>query len=299
MAEKKEKKKTYKCRSSRNRINCLLLFEKGEGMEFIVLDTETTGKDNKIDYIVEFSAIKYKVVNHNPIEIDTIDVYIKPPFLMDDEVIGIHGITNEFLEEEPMEKDVFDYIADFMGDNPIIAAYNGEFDIGFIQAMYKRQKKEFHYQIHLDVLEMARDLLGDETEKKNLETVVKFYGLDEGIQFHKGIDDVKATARLFFTFYQEYKKLPAIMPRETIIVNYSYFWKGLNKFQRGLYFNTNFGKIYLSTFQKCWCSTDVDLSTVDIDTFERGICQRAGVTFTELARLTEKKYEALKKEKKI
>lgn len=294
-----EKKITYKCRSSRNRNNCLLLFEKGEGYEFIVLDTETTGKDSKVDYIVEFSAIKYKVENHLPVEIDKIDVFIKPPFLMEEDVIKVHGITNEFLEDKPTEKNIFEDINNFLGANPIIAAYNGEFDIGFIDAMYKRQKEKFSYQILLDVLEMARDLVGEDTEKKNLETVVKYYGLDDDIRFHNGFDDVRATSRLFFTFYQEYKKIPPRVSGDTIIVNYSYFWKGMNKFQRGIYFNTNFGKIYLSTFQKCWCSTDVDLSTVDIDSFERGICQRAGISFVELARMTQKKFDELKKERKI
>lgn len=297
MAEKK--KVTYKCRSSRNRTNCLLLFDKGEGYEFIVLDTETTGKDCKIDYIVEFSAIKYKVVEHKPVEIDRIDLFIKPPFLMDQEVIKIHGITNEFLEDKPSETDVFEYIKSFLGKTPIIAAYNGDFDIGFINEVYERNKENFSYQILLDVLEMARDLVGDDTEKKNLETVVKYYGLDDDIRFHNGFDDVRATSRLLFTFYQEYKKLPPIPPRETIILNFSYWWKGMNKFQRGIYFNTNFGIIYLSPFQKCWCSTDVDLSTVDIDSFEKGICQRAGIKFPELARMTEKKYKKLKEERKI
>ncbi len=288
----------YTARNSRNRKNVSLLFDKGEGLYFVVLDVETTGKKDNVDYVVEFSAIKYQIVNHEAVETDQIDVFMKPPFLMDQDVINVHGITNEFLADQPSEEDVIDYIRNFLGPNPIMAAYNGEFDLGFMQAMYKRCGYEFTPQVLLDVIDMARDLV--DSEHYDLGTITKLYKLEDGIRFHSSIDDCRATARLMFAFKNEYEKQEEIKPnRETIIVNYSYFWGGFNKSQTGIYFDTNFGRIWLNTVFKRWCSTSVDLSNLDIDSFEKGVCQRAGLSFNELARMTEKKFKKLKGEYKI
>lgn len=289
----------YTARSSRNRNNCNTLFEKGEGFYFYVFDTETTGLDPKCDYIVQLSALKYNIKDHAPVLLEEFDIYMRPPFLMDEEVISKHGITNEFLEDKPSEDKVFDKIKKFFGNQSILVAYNGTFDINMMNALYHRQGCEFKYQVMLDVLDMARDLVTD-SDKYNLETIAKKYGLDEDIKFHCSLDDCRATARLLFTFYNEYKQQgnPNIK-KETIIVNYSYYWKGFNKSQTGIYFDTNFGRIWLNTVSKRWCSTVADLNLLDIDSFEKGICQKAGLSFNELAKLTPKKFEALKKERKI
>lgn len=292
---KEKKSSLFKARSNRNKNNVRLLFS--YDVSFIVFDVETTGKDAKVDEIVELSAIKYNIKNGEAHEEKTIDIFIKPSFWMDEEVINIHHITNEFLEDKPREDEVFADIKELFGENSILIGYNTQFDIDFLKALYRRQGEEFKYQIMLDVLEMSRDLVFD-AENYQLETIVKMYHLEDDITFHSSIDDVRATARLLFTFKNEYDKI-IDTPKETIVCNFSYWWKGRNKYQRGIYFDTNFGRIYFNTYRKVWCSSTCDFSVADVDAFERAVCKRAGIKFAEFSKLTEKKYNELKKERKI
>ncbi len=290
----------YKARSQRGRNNCITLFEGLDGIEFIVFDTETTGLDKKVDYIVQLSAIKYRITNHVMNQIDELNIYIKPPFYMDQKVIDVHHITNEFLQDKPSEDIVIDSVTEFFGSAPVIAGYNSNFDIGMMEAMYKRCRKEFKYVVHLDVLQMARDIVNpDETEDYKLGTITKLYDLDDGITFHDSLMDVKATARLLGVFYNEYKKNGSDIPKRTLTVNYMYFWNGFNKSQKGLYVDTNMGKIYFSTFHKYWCSTAVDLSQFDITALEKGILAKTGLSFEEFSKLTEAKFNKLKEQGKI
>ena len=283
----------YTKRSMRNRNNAIRLFEALEGLEFIVFDTETTGLKPTEDYIVQLSAIKYKVNNHRMEEIDTLDLFMKPPFLMDQKVIGIHGITNEFLADKNTEKEEFGTIKNFFGKS-ILVGYNIEFDIRMLDALYYRNKESLPFIVKLDVLEMARDLVPPtETSDHKLGTMAKLYQVDDGLTFHRAIEDVKATARLLYVFYLEYKKVET--PNlSSLWVNYIYFWNGFNKNQRGVYVDTNMGKIYFSTTNKCWCSTNVNLDMYDIQKLEKNILDRTGLSFDEFSKLTEKRFEELK-----
>lgn len=290
-----------KARSSRNMKNCVMLFEKAEGREIIVFDAETTGVKKDIDHIVELSGIKCVIKDKKAVLVEEFDIFIKPPFYMEKKVIDVHGITNEFLEDKPSERELFEDIRNFFGSYPILIGHNVAFDIGMMEEMYKRCGDTFKYEIALDTLEMARDVVPKgESENYTLSAITQAYGLDDGIEFHKSIDDVRATLRILNVFYHEYsKKLSqmALFNKEKVYINYMYFWNGFNKDQRGLYLNTNLGKIYLSTVQKCWCSSEVNLDKINIDELEAEVIRRTGLNFTELGKLTEKKWKEMQSNK--
>lgn len=289
---------TYKARSTKNMRHCLVLFNQGEGVDFIVFDVESTGLKPSEDYIVELAAIKCVIKNGEAEEIDRMDIFIRPPFYMNKDVIAIHGITNEFLEDKPSEADYIEQIREFFGPYPILCGHNVEFDIAMMQAMYKRCGYEFQYENALDTLNMARDIVRkDESDTYKLSDIVTLYGVDDGLTFHHAIDDVEATCRILKIFHREYEeklKTMNLTDREKPIINYLHFWKGYNKMQQGVYVNTNLGKIYLSTYQKCWCSTEVDLERVDVDYLESEVCRKTGLDFNTLGKMTESKWEKIK-----
>lgn len=287
-----------KARSTRTMKNCLMLFNQGEGLEFIVFDVETTGLKPKEDYIVELSAIKCRIENCDAVEIDRMDMFIKPPFYMEKNVVAIHGITNEYLQDKPMEADCIDKIKSFFGPCPILCGHNVGFDVSMMEEMYKRCDDIFSYEVLLDTLEMARDIIRkDEAGTYKLSDIAVLYGVDDGITFHHAIDDVIATYRILRVFKNEYMEKSRSISSfgEKLYINSVYFWKGFNRNQQGVYVNTNLGKIYLSTYQKCWCSSEINLETVDVDNFEKQVCEKIGLNIDELGKMTEAKWKKLQK----
>ena len=70
----------------------------------IVLDIKTTGLDYKRERIVEFAAIRLE----NGKETDRYETLINPQQHIRKSSIQIHGITEEMVANEPIEKDVID-----------------------------------------------------------------------------------------------------------------------------------------------------------------------------------------------
>ena len=69
-------------------------------MRQIVLDTETTGLDPKQGHrIIEIGCVE--MINRR-LTGNTFHVYINPQRLVEQEAIGVHGITNEYLADKPV-----------------------------------------------------------------------------------------------------------------------------------------------------------------------------------------------------
>ena len=81
-----------------------ILFYKGTEMRQIVLDTETTGLDPKQGHrIIEIGCVE--MINRR-LTGNTFHVYINPQRLVEQEAIGVHGITNEYLADKPIFKTI-------------------------------------------------------------------------------------------------------------------------------------------------------------------------------------------------
>ncbi|MBW3099133.1 DNA polymerase III subunit epsilon [Pseudohoeflea coraliihabitans] len=104
-------------------------------MREIVFDTETTGLDNGTDRIIEIGGIELD--NQFPTG-RSVHFYINPAGCpIHPDALAVHGITAEFLTDKP----TFDRIAEevcafFEGAKWV--AHNATFDIGFINAEFRR-----------------------------------------------------------------------------------------------------------------------------------------------------------------
>lgn len=214
---------------------------------------------------------------------------------MDEKVVEIHKITNDFLDDKPSETEIFNDIKTFFGTHPILIGYNIDFDIGMLSSLYERNHSVLTPQIALDVREMGYDVINDkEIPDHKLETLVQSFGLDVGLRAHNAIDDAEATYRLLLYCYNEYKQITINPCKQKVYINAIYYWKGFRKEQSGIYLKTNLGVIYLSTYLKLWCSSQVDLSLVDIDAMENEVLSKTGISFKELGKMTERKFAVLK-----
>jgi DNA polymerase-3 subunit epsilon len=95
----------------------------------IVLDTETTGFDPlKGDRMVEIGCLE--IVDLLPTG-RTFHHVINPERHISDEVIRVHGITNERVRNAPKFRDIEAEFLDFVGDAPLVA-HNAAFDRSFV-----------------------------------------------------------------------------------------------------------------------------------------------------------------------
>ena len=154
----------------------------------VVFDTDTTGFSRYNDRIVEFGALKLKY----GIVIDQLEFLINPTFEMRQEVIDVHGITNEMLVNQPDERYYAPKIADFFKDAVYLVAHNASFDIGFIEEMFRRCGYELNCE-YIDTLFFARRMLNSSSNK--LCDLAKYLNIPVEIS-HRALSDVKTTVEL-------------------------------------------------------------------------------------------------------
>ncbi len=106
-------------------------------MREIMFDVETTGfHHGGDDRIVEVGAVE--CVNFMPTG-EVFQMYVNPARPIPEEVIRVHGITDEKVADAPRfeDPDVVDALLAFFGDSPIVA-HNANFDRSFLNAELRR-----------------------------------------------------------------------------------------------------------------------------------------------------------------
>lgn len=262
-----------------------------ESKKIVVYDLETTGLDPTKSSIIQISAIKVIHDGTKFVEIDRFNSYVNPEIPIPAKITEITGITDETVATAPTESEIFPKIKEFFGDNFVASGYNiANFDNKFMTNLYARHGDVFEPQFTIDVIEMARDNVSkNETENFKLGTIAALYGADEGLTFHNSMDDVIATSRLLFTFYDEYKtsyeedkKKEATLVVVSSISRIS-FWEGYKGFSR-IYITTNIGEVFLDVRRKFW---DVNkgnpyrMEEINISTLKEKVFEKAEVSSEE------------------
>lgn len=146
-------------------------------MRQIILDTETTGLEptqgHKIIEIGCVEMINRKLTGNH------FHVYLNPKREIDEGAIEVHGITNEFLEDKPLFKDVIDDFLEYVKGAELVI-HNAPFDIGFLdsemKSLTKSRGKMADYCTVLDTLVLARQM--HPGQKNNLDALCKRYFID-------------------------------------------------------------------------------------------------------------------------
>jgi DNA polymerase III subunit epsilon len=104
-------------------------------MREIVFDTETTGLDPLAgDRLVEIGCIE--LFNRFPTG-KTFHGYFNPERDMPESALKIHGLTLEFLKDQPLFAHRVAELIEFLGDAQLIA-HNAMFDLAFLNAELER-----------------------------------------------------------------------------------------------------------------------------------------------------------------
>ncbi len=161
----------------------------------IVFDTETTGFDPLTgDRLVEIGAVE--LINHVPTG-RTYHQYINPNRDVPEEVVKVHGLTNEFLKDYPFFEKVAQDWVDFIGDDGILVAHNATFDMKFINYELKRLGyEEYQWDRVVDTLEIAKNKFPG--QRNNLDALCKRFGVDNSQRtFHGALLDAQLLAEVY------------------------------------------------------------------------------------------------------
>lgn len=173
-------------------------------MRQIVLDTETTGMNRETG--------GHFTEGHRIIEIGCVElvdrkltgnhfhVYINPQQPVDPEAFAVHGISDEFLADKPVFKDVARDFIDFIQDAEVIA-HNAPFDVGFMNLEFAMNpatalvRTEQICQI-TDSLDLAKKLRPG--QRNNLDALCKEYGIDNSHRdLHGALLDAEILADVY------------------------------------------------------------------------------------------------------
>lgn len=165
-------------------------------MRQIILDTETTGIDPAQGHrIIEIGCVE---VIERQLTGRHYHVYVNPEREIEAEAIAIHGITNDFLTDKPVFRDVAEEFFQFI-DGAELVIHNAAFDIGFMDAEFARLKnkrvtREFCGVV--DTLALAR--AKHPGQKNNLNALCKRYGVDNSSrELHGALLDAEILADVY------------------------------------------------------------------------------------------------------
>ncbi len=246
---------------------------------FIVYDVETSGLSKINDVITEFSAIVYAYVEGRYTLVDEFEQYIRPLITIPDKVVALNGISNEFLEQYPYEREAYMKIKAFLSkyEDAVILGYNQtKFDDAmFYQLMLRQDEKNAyeHPKEEIDVFSMVKENIFEKDRK--LQTVHSLLCPNvTNLSFHNSSDDVKATWNVAVALYNQNKGKISTMQGNPVSCRY---WApgGRNRFFFTIIklSNGEFCEIYYDHYYKTWKSKEIDISRIDTDYVEERLNQ--------------------------
>ena len=160
----------------------------------IILDTETTGLSPKDGHrIVEIGALE--MVN-KVLTGEKFHYYINPERGMPNEAYRVHGISEEFLKDKPLFKDVVQDFLEFI-DGGALVIHNAPFDIKFLNhELSLVNKVPLELADAIDTLPMARKKFPG--ARASLDALCKKFKVDNSSrQFHGALKDAVLLAGVY------------------------------------------------------------------------------------------------------
>jgi len=163
-------------------------------MREIVLDTETTGLSPKSGHrILEIGCVE--LIDHMPTG-EVYHQYINPERDIPEEVIKVHGITEDRVANEPVFASIAEKFLDFIKDSTLVI-HNAEFDMGFINAELERLgKAAIPMSQSLDTVRIARSKFPG--AKVNLDALCSKFNIDNTNRtYHGALLDADLLAKVY------------------------------------------------------------------------------------------------------
>jgi len=162
----------------------------------IVLDTETTSTDAKVERIIEVGCVE--LINHTPTG-RTFHRYCNPQKAVHPDAFAVHGLSDAFLADKPLFAAIAPELQAFIGDGTLVI-HNAPFDVGFLNAEYARLPEPRPPAIVLDdvvdTLLLARRKHAGAAN--NLDALCNRYGIDRSRRTkHGALLDAQILAEVY------------------------------------------------------------------------------------------------------
>jgi len=166
----------------------------------VVIDTETTGLNNREDRIVDISIIKILPDGKE----EMLSSLINPTIPIPVESTEIHGITDSDVQGKPTFKEFAQKIIDFI-DNCDLCGFNIKFDLSFLESEYQRAEVTYSHEGRkiLDVQHIYYKLEPRDLSSANLRYCGKSLEKAHGAEI-----DVKATINILESQLKQNDELP-------------------------------------------------------------------------------------------
>ena len=162
----------------------------------VLFDTETTGLLFSRDEIIEFAAVVVECQNGTPTVVQEYDelIALSPGGFVPPKIEELTGISTQDLRERGLPKTrVARDIADMIGGNTLLLAYNAHFDLSFLYYFLLRHGDPMILKgkDKLDLLTVYKDR---KPYPHKLCNAIEAYGLSGRVcNSHRAVDDVLAT----------------------------------------------------------------------------------------------------------
>ena len=165
-------------------------------MRQIFLDTETTGLSAaKGHRIIEIGAVE---IIDRRLTGNDYQTYLNPERKIDPGSINVHGITNEFISDKPLFKEISKDLLSYISDSEIIM-HNAPFDASFLDNEFLlagMQKKLVDLCSIQDSLVIAREM--HPGKRNSLDALCTRYDVDTSSrEVHGALIDAKLLANVY------------------------------------------------------------------------------------------------------
>ena len=173
----------------------------------VVLDTETTGLDPAQGHrVIEIGCIELR--NRRLTE-QRFHVYLRPERAIDEGAIRVHGLTNEFLADQPRFAEIAEQFLEFVRGAELII-HNAPFDLGFLnhelQCCGRGQSALEQLCTVEDTLLLARQR--HPGQRNNLDALCKRYGIDNSQRtLHGALLDAEILADVYLAMTRQQDSL--------------------------------------------------------------------------------------------
>ncbi len=174
-----------------------------------VFDLETTGLQINTDRIVQIAIIKL-----NPSgERTELNQLINPEMTIPQEVIDIHGVSNELIQDKPTFSQFAPELIEFIGDADLAGYNSNKFDIPVLAEEFLRVgiNFDFSFRKFIDIQNIFHKM-----EQRTLAAAYKFYCGEEMKNAHDALYDTQATLDVFLAQLERYKETPELKSKTDV-----------------------------------------------------------------------------------